>query len=170
MAPSELGLRAVLRADAAARYPDARDWGRLRLAWRFLADPSLQAVLVIRLVLASPGRFLFLWRTFTIARFRMEIFRSEVGPGLHLPHPFGIILARGTRLGRDVTLHQGVSIGWPRVSTSGPLPSPSVGDGTVVGAGAVLIGDIEIGPGSWLGPRTFIEADLPAGSVIERTE
>lgn len=164
-----MSLPALLRSDALARHPEAATWSCLRLVWAFLADPSLQAVLLVRLVLASPGRLLFLWRIVTIARFRMEIFRAEVGPGLHLPHPFGIIFARGTRLGRGVTVHQGVSIGWPRISKTAPLPSPSVGDGTVIGAGAVLIGDITIGAQSWLGPRVFVDRDVLPGSVVEQS-
>lgn len=164
----QLSLRGVLREDLLARYPEATHWNGWRTAVRFLSDPSLQAVLTLRLVLRSRGRLLFLWRTWTIAKYRIDVFRCEIGPGLHLPHPFGVILARGTKLGSNVTIYHGVTIGFARAPRPGQrLPSPEVGDRVVIGPGSLVAGPICIGSDSRLAPRAFVDRDVPPGSVVE---
>lgn len=98
----------------------------------------------------------------------MEIYHAEIGAGLRLPHPFNIILARGTRLGRDVTLFHNVTIGYARAPRPGErLPSPEIGDGVVVGPGCVVAGDIRIGDGARLAPGAYVTRDVPAGVVVE---
>jgi serine acetyltransferase len=162
-------LRSLLRADFIARYPNATAWGAWRTLARFVTDPSLQAVLIVRLVQRSPGRLLFLWRTFTIARFRMEIFRSAIGPGLHLPHPFSIILAHGVRIGRDVTINHNVTIGFARAPQPGELlPSPAIGDRVVIGAGCIVVGPIQVGADSVLEPGAYVSRHVPPRSIVKR--
>ncbi len=102
-----------------------------------------------------------------IGKYRMDIFRCEIGPGLHLPHPCGVILARGTKLGSNVTVHHGTTIGFARAPAPGHwLPSPEIGDRVVVGPGSLVIGPIRVGSDSILGSRSFVKRDLPPGSEV----
>jgi serine O-acetyltransferase len=161
-------LRALLRADLLARYPGARSWSPWRIALRFLSDPSLQAVLTVRLVHRSPGRLLFLWRTWNIARYRMEIFRFEAGPGLQLPDPLDILVGPGTKLGSDVTIHRNVNIGFDRAPSPGQrLPCPTIGDRVVIGAGSIVVGPVTIGSDARLEPGAFVTRDVAPGSVVK---
>jgi serine acetyltransferase len=158
----------VLREDLLARYPEAGGWSIARKLWRFATDPSLQAVLTVRLVLLTPGRFLWVWRTWNIARFRMEIFRIEVGPGLHLPHPFSILIGPGTKIGRGATIHHNANIGFDRAPKPGQrLPCPTILDGVEVGTGSIIVGDITIGDGAKLRPGAYVSRDVPAGATVE---
>jgi serine O-acetyltransferase len=125
-------------------------------------------VLTLRLVLRTPGRYLFLWRTWTIAKYRIEIFRLEVGPGLHLPHPFMIVIADGTKLGSDVTIQSNVTIGFARAPRPGQvLPCPTVGDRVVIGAGSIVVGPITIGSDARLEPGALVTHDVAPGSVVK---
>ncbi len=164
---SQTSLLAALRADLRARYPDADRWSTARRIARFVTDPSLQAALTLRLALLSRGRLIWLWRTWSIMRFRSEFFRCKVGPGVHMPKPFNIVLARGTTLGRNVTLHEGASIGFPRSERPGErLDSPTVGDRVVVGAYSVLAGPIHVGSDTLLERGAYVDEDVAPGSVV----
>jgi serine acetyltransferase len=166
--PSLRTLGADLHADLLARHPEAESWGRLRKVLRFLTEPPLQAALTVRLVLLTPGRGLFLWRTWNIARWRMEIFRIEVGPGLHLPRPHGILIGPGTRIGSDVTIDERVNIGFARAPEPGQrLPCPTIGDRVVLGAGSMIVGPITVGSGARVEPGALVTRDVPPGAVVE---
>lgn len=161
-------LGSDLRADLLARYPEAGSWSRLRKVARFLSDPSLQAVLTLRLVLRTPGRWLFLWRPLNIARFQMEIYRTEVGPGLHLPHPVNTHLGVGTRVGSNVTIDNNVNIGFLRAPQPGNrLPSPTIGDRVVIGSGSMILGPITIGSDTLVEPGALVTDHVEPGSVVK---
>jgi serine acetyltransferase len=161
-------LRGALRADLLARYPEAGGWSKARVVRLFVTDPSLQAVLTLRLILLTPGRWLWVWRTWNIARFRMEIFRIEVGPGLHLPHPCNISIGAYTKVGSEVTIHNNVNIGFARAPKPGQrLPSPTIGDRVVIGSGAWVVGPITVGSGARLEPGAFVSHDVEPGAVVK---
>ena len=161
-------LPATLHADLIARCPEAGAWPRWRRVLRFFTDPSLQAVATMRLVLAGPARFVWLWRTWNIARYRCEFFRIEVGPGLHLPHPVNILIGPGTRIGSGVTIHNNVNIGFARAPKPGErMACPTIGDEVVIGAGAAVVGPITVGDGAHLRPGALVTRDVPPGTVVE---
>jgi serine O-acetyltransferase len=82
--------------------------------------------------------------------------RAEIGPGLVLGHPRGLVVNPGVRVGRFCSLAQHVSLGGPRTSLgdfvdvnagaaviSTKRRPVHVGDFSVVGAGSVVTRDVE---------------------------
>jgi putative colanic acid biosynthesis acetyltransferase WcaB len=69
---------------------------------------------------------------------------------------------RGTVLGSDCVLRHGVTIGARR---RGEWP-PRVGDRVVFGAHAIAIGAITIGDGAVIGAGAVVTRDVPAGAVM----
>jgi serine acetyltransferase len=86
---------------------------------------------------------------------------THVGPGLFLPHPFGIVVHARVRMGSGVTLYQGVTIGEDDVRPGVPI----LGDDVVVGANAAVLGPIRIGDGALIGAGAVVLTDVPAGAV-----
>jgi serine O-acetyltransferase len=90
---------------------------------------------------------------------------ATIGPGLRLPHPQNIIVAAGACLGEFCTLYQNVSL-----SRNGFLPvdagSPRLGDRVLVGAGAVVIGDVTVGSGVLIGAGAVVARSVPARSRV----
>jgi len=86
----------------------------------------------------------------------------KVGGGLYLPHPSGIVVHAHSRIGRNVTLLQGVTLG-----TADPsLPDcPIVEDGARVNAGAKLLGGITVGSAAVVGANAVVLRDVPPGRV-----
>lgn len=86
---------------------------------------------------------------------------AHIGPGLIISHGQGIVIGQWTRVGRDVTLLHQVTLG--AAGDHSIEQMPRVGDRVFIGAGAKVIGDIEIGDDAMIGVNAVITRDVPAG-------
>lgn len=92
--------------------------------------------------------------------------QAEIGPGLVLRHPSDIVIGRGCKLGKNVTILNGVTIG-NRLTGSATRPdgSPVIGDDVFIGTGAKILGPVEVGSGSIIGANAVVVNSVPAGST-----
>jgi serine O-acetyltransferase len=90
-----------------------------------------------------------------------------IGPGLQTPHPVGIVIGCGSRLGSGVTLYQHVTLGTNEQANylAGTPSYPSIGDGAILYAGAVVVGAIELGAGVVVGANAVVTRDVAAGCI-----
>ena len=86
---------------------------------------------------------------------------SRFGPGLYLPHPWGIVVHARTQLGARCTIYHNVTIGEDNVGPG----VPTIGDDVVIGAGAVLLGPIWVGDGARIGANAVVLRDVPPGAT-----
>lgn len=89
---------------------------------------------------------------------------AVIGPGLRISHGVGLVIGAHARIGADCLLMHGVTLGAPTVDRIEHMPR--LGDGVVVGAGACLIGDIEIGDRVLVGVNTVVTRDVPADHKV----
>ena len=92
---------------------------------------------------------------------------AEVGAGLFLPHPYGVGIGGGCRIGRDVTVHQGVSIGAKTVEVTNQHRTteyPRIGDGVILYPGGLVYGPVKVGNEAVILGNSVVSSDL-AGSV-----
>lgn len=87
---------------------------------------------------------------------------ARIGGGLFLPHTPGIVIGGRTILGEDCTLLHGVTLGEARFDE---LDCPRLGQRVTVGAGAQVLGGVTIGDGAMIGAGAVVLADVPAGAV-----
>jgi serine O-acetyltransferase/putative colanic acid biosynthesis acetyltransferase WcaB len=88
----------------------------------------------------------------------------EAGPGLAVFHGTGLVVHGRARLGRDVTLRHGVTIG---AMGDGPDGVPArIGDRVSIGAGALVLGDIDVGDDARVGAGAVVVHDVPAGATV----
>lgn len=87
--------------------------------------------------------------------------KANVGEGLKLKHPVGIIIGDGCSIGNDVTLYQNVTLGAARMGEGEQGLYPQIGDGTIIYAGAVVIGDIRLGKNVRVGANSVVLNDIP---------
>ncbi|MDO9355638.1 MAG: serine acetyltransferase [Solirubrobacteraceae bacterium] len=164
MEPTLLDL---FRADYAAFCrPKGESRRRRRLAFlpRLITNPSLQAVLILRLANRGPAALGWFWRHVLMAKHAMDFTgRYEIGPGLTLPHPVGILIGPKVRIGTDVEIAHNVSIGGDAHGRA-----PVIGDRVHIYPGAVIIGNLTIGEGSVVGALSFVTKDVPPNSVVKR--
>ncbi len=86
--------------------------------------------------------------------------KADIGGGLLLPHPLGVVVGIGCRIGRGVTLYQGVTLG-----ADGGGAYPELGDEVTIYAQSCVVGHVHLGSQSVLGACSFLNQDLPPGSV-----
>lgn len=79
---------------------------------------------------------------------------ARIGRRFFIDHGMGVVIGETSEIGDDVLLYQGVVLGG--TTHDKKKRHPTLGNGVVVGAGAILLGDIVIGN----------EARVGAGSVV----
>jgi serine O-acetyltransferase len=87
---------------------------------------------------------------------------TQIGIGLLIPHPNGIVIHPRARIGVNCLLFQQVTLGVSD-SASGP---PELGDHVDVGAGAKILGEIRIGGGARVGANAVVLMDVPARVTV----
>jgi serine O-acetyltransferase len=87
---------------------------------------------------------------------------TQVGRRLRIDHSQGIVVSGDARLGDDVVLRNGVTIGLRRTGTRG---SPTIGDRVDIGAGAKILGTIYIGDDVCIGANAVVLTDIPSNSI-----
>lgn len=85
-----------------------------------------------------------------------EIACPSIGPGFVARHAHGTIIT-ATHIGRNLTVHHQVTIGWG----ADPKHPPSVGDDVFIGTGAKVLGAISIGDRARIGANAVVVTDLP---------
>ena len=151
----------------------ARIWGEEHPQWRHLAgacltDAGLAAAALFRLARRLRNRGWF--RTASaIGRLNLALHgceistRAEIGPGLRLPHPNGIVIGWGVRAGPDLTLYQNVTLGARR---SEEADYPVLGEGVVVYPNSVVAGAIRVGDQSRVGAGSVLLDDVAPGVKV----
>ena len=147
-----------------ARDPAARS--RLEV---ILCYPGVHALLFYRLSnwlwrrgWKFAGRFLSY-----IGRFITGI---EIHPGATIGHRFfidhgmGVVIGETARIGDDVTLYHGVTLGGTSVSKG--LRHPQIGNNVIIGAGAQLLGPIRVGDFARIGSNAVVVKDVDADSTM----
>jgi serine O-acetyltransferase len=89
---------------------------------------------------------------------------TEIGPGLHIGHPCGIIINKRCRIGENCTIMAHVTLG--KKSREPKEGCPTLGNRVYLGTGAVMIGALHIGDDAAVGANADVTKDVPAKSVV----
>lgn len=95
--------------------------------------------------------------------------RTEVGGGLAITHGWGLVVNQGARVGNNVTLFHGVTLGRrDRISREGErfTEYPVLEDEVWVGPHAIIVGGVTIGRGSRIAGGAFVTDSVPSYSVV----
>ena len=108
-----------------------------------------------------------------LARFLAHIARGLTGIEIHpgatvgrrffIDHGMGVVIGETAEIGDDVTLYHGVTLGG--TSWQEGKRHPTLGNGVVVGAGAKILGPINIGDNAKIGSNAVVVKDVPAGAT-----
>jgi len=91
---------------------------------------------------------------------------GQIGPGLKLPHPCGIVIGP-CRIGRNAMILQNVTIGMRRFTDDEHAASsyPLIGNGVVISSGAAILGGVVVGDNSSIGANAVVLDDVPEGAM-----
>lgn len=91
---------------------------------------------------------------------------ASIGRRVFIDHGMGIVIGEHAVIGDDCTLYQGITLGGLGLASKPGKRHPTLARGVVVGAGAKLIGPIEIGENAKIGPNAVVIKDVPPGAVM----
>ena len=89
---------------------------------------------------------------------------AQIGKGLFIDHGMGVVIGETAIVGDNVVLFQGVTLGGTGKETG--KRHPTLGNNIVVGAGAKVLGNIEIGPNSYIGANAVVLKSTPSNTTI----
>lgn len=88
---------------------------------------------------------------------------ATLGAGIMLDHGTGIVIGETATVGHNCSILHHVTLGGS--GKKGVDRHPKVGNGVLLGAGASVLGNVNIGDGCQVGAGTLVISDLPAHSV-----
>lgn len=89
---------------------------------------------------------------------------AVLGSGIFIDHATGVVIGETAEVGDDVTIYQGVTLGG--ISLEHVKRHPTIGNRVTIGAGAKILGPINIGDDSRIGANAVVVKSIPANSVV----
>ena len=89
---------------------------------------------------------------------------AQIGPGFFIDHGMGVVIGETTLVGRNVTLYQDVTLGGTGIERG--KRHPTLGDNVVVGAGAKVLGNIQIGNNVKIGAGSVVVRSVPDNFTV----
>ena len=136
----------------------------------FLLYPSIHARLAHMF-----SHFLYKKKLFFLARLISQLARfftgieihpgATLGAGILIDHGMGVVIGETAQIGNRVTIYHGTTLGGTG-KDKGRKRHPTVGDNVVIGAGAKVLGNINIGSNSKIGSNSVVINDVPKGATV----
>ena len=131
--------------------------------------PGLHAVILHR---ASHRLWCWGWKWLAraLAGFSRWMTGIEIHPGavlgrrFFIDHGMGVVIGETAVIGDDCTIYHGVTLGG--TSWDKGKRHPTLGNDVVVGAGAKVLGPIEIGNGSRIGSNAVVVKSVPDATTV----
>jgi serine O-acetyltransferase len=156
-------INAALRQD-----PAARNWVEVLLTY-----PGLHAVWGYRI-----AHFLWNLKLKLIARIYSNWIRAVTGIEIHpaakigrrffIDHGMGVVIGATAVVGDDVMIYHDVTLG-ARTNDAGKR-HPTIGNNVVIGSGARVLGDINIGEGVRINANLVVTKSVPARTMVDSSE
>ncbi len=133
------------------------------------AYPGLHALLIHR-VSHRLWKWGLKWLARMTAHFARFVTGIEIHPGavigrrFFIDHGMGVVIGETAEIGDDVTLYHGVTLGG--TSWEKGKRHPTLENGVVVGAGAKVLGPINIGEDARVGPNAVVVKDVAMGTTV----
>ncbi len=146
-------------------------------------DPSASGLLEIALLYPGPKAILihriakvfYRFKLFFIARFFSEFARlltgieihpgASIGKRLVIDHGMGVVIGETAIIGNDCLIYHGVTLGGTSQNKN-IRRHPKIGNNVLIGAGAKILGAIEIHDFVKVGANSVVTTDCPKDSTI----
>ncbi len=89
---------------------------------------------------------------------------AKIGRRFFVDHGMGVVIGETADIGDDVTIYHQVTLGG--TSTRKSKRHPSVGDHVTIGAGAKILGPVNVGHHSKIGSGSVVVRDVPPYSTV----
>ncbi|MEL6441719.1 MAG: serine O-acetyltransferase [Cyanobacteria bacterium J06621_8] len=146
------------------RDPAARNWLEVLICY-----PGLQALFLHRIAhwLYQVGTPFFPRLVSHLARFLtgIEIHPgAQIGQGVFIDHGMGVVIGETAIVGDYSLIYQGVTLGGTGKESG--KRHPTLGENVVVGAGAKVLGNIQVGNSVRIGAGSVVLRDVPSNCTV----
>lgn len=90
--------------------------------------------------------------------------KTQIGAGLLLGHSGRIIVNSEAKIGKNVNIATGVTIG--KTNRGNRAGVPVIGNEVWIGTNAVIVGKITIGDDVMIAPGAYVNFDVPSHSIV----
>jgi len=96
---------------------------------------------------------------------------AKIGRRVFIDHGMGVVVGETSVVGDDALIYQGVTIGAVAAghmgaSTRNKKRHPTIGKGVIIGSGASILGNIDIGDGCRVAAGAIVLENIPANSIV----
>ena len=139
------------------------------LAKRLLRPVELKYIALFRKVNACKFKPLKLYYTIKLKLMSYKTHiqipaRTEIGEGFYIGHTGRVIINPAAKLGKNVNIATGVTIGYEnRGERKG---APTIKGNCWIGTNSVIVGNVTIEEDVLIAPLTFVNFDVPAHSIV----
>ncbi|MCS7265877.1 MAG: serine O-acetyltransferase [Armatimonadetes bacterium] len=88
---------------------------------------------------------------------------AKIGKGVFIDHGAGVVIGETAEVGDDVTMYQGVTLGGTGKERG--KRHPTIGKNVVIGAGAIILGNITVGDNSRIGAGSVVVKSVPPNAT-----
>lgn len=88
---------------------------------------------------------------------------ATIGRRFFIDHGMGVVIGETTEIGDDVMIYHGVTLGGRSLEPG--KRHPTLGNRVTVGAGAKILGPVNVGDDSAVGANAVVTHDIPAESI-----
>ncbi len=88
---------------------------------------------------------------------------TKIGKGFVMTHPYNITISSGAKLGDNINIMKGATIGYAHGKRDG---IPTIGNCVFIGLNSTIIGGITIGDDVMIAPNTLVNRDVPSHSIV----
>ena len=89
---------------------------------------------------------------------------ARIGRRFFIDHGAGVVIGETAEIGDDVLMYQGAVLGG--TSSERTKRHPTVGSGVVIGANAVVLGNVTVGDGAKVGSGSVVVESVPAEATV----
>ena len=158
-------MNRIIKADLYRHNKSAGFFGFLK----GLLIPGFRYIYVFRKINQSrkysPSWFFFylLKRRYSF-KYGFQIpYRTKIGEGLFIGHHGALVINGDAIIGKNCNIGHNVTIG--QTNRGKNMGCPTINDMVWIGAGAVIVGKINVGSNVLIAPNSYVNIDIPDNSI-----
>ena len=136
---------------------------------RIFRPMEIRHISLIRKAQYSKTSFMRLYYTIRLKMYSKKSLirippKTQIGDGFYIGHSGRVIIHPDSKLGENVNVGTGVTIGMQNRGKN--MGAPQIGNRVWIGTNAVVVGNVKIGDDVLIAPLSYVNFDVPDHSVV----
>lgn len=147
---------------------DLHRYGKISI-FHYLFGPEIRYLIMFRKIQSCNNSFFKLYYKYKLRLLSNKSHiqippETAIEPGFYIGHFGRIIINQNSKLGKNVNIATGVTIG--QENRGKRKGCPTIGNKVWIGTNAVIVGNIRIGDDVLIAPLSYVNFDVPSHSIV----